>query len=343
MGEESAMKPGIAVGGGAPRECAAFLLDHEGRAGVPCTGMVRLTHSTLLRGGKAEVQLKAGSLQRFVPHECTSEDVGTALFDADQVHAIGIFDMRTFNMDRNSDNLLVVRGGGGGGGGARLVPIDHGYILPSYRHLEDPLPLSLSHTPPSHSVLSRCRRAARAARKGCRLAATSLAEKRSFLDAAGPVHKAEEAVKVANRAYNTAVMQLAHAETSAESVSAAHPKLQQAAMAKVDKFRLASRRMEELVQSATARLNGLEGRDGPVTDLDSHYQTPRIRAEAKLKEAARLHAKALAAARRAAVLRSDVKVQVPELRAAIKAADALHDRYEGLVRRQTADQAAYAR
>jgi hypothetical protein len=31
MGEESAMKPGIDVGGGAPRECAAYLLDHEVR------------------------------------------------------------------------------------------------------------------------------------------------------------------------------------------------------------------------------------------------------------------------------------------------------------------------
>ena len=60
-------------------------LRRQGRAGVPCTGMVRLTHSTLLRGGAAEVQLKAGSLQRFVPHDCTSEDVGTALFDTEQV------------------------------------------------------------------------------------------------------------------------------------------------------------------------------------------------------------------------------------------------------------------
>ena len=52
-----------------------------------------------------------------------------------QVHAIGIFDIRTFNMDRNSDNLLVRRGSGDTGG-TRLVPIDHGYILPSYCHLE---------------------------------------------------------------------------------------------------------------------------------------------------------------------------------------------------------------
>ena len=64
------------------------------------------------------------------------------------MHAIGIFDVRTFNMDRNSDNLLVCRGGGGGGA-ARLVPIDHGYILPSYRHLEVRRSPPLPPLPPS--------------------------------------------------------------------------------------------------------------------------------------------------------------------------------------------------
>ena len=96
--------------------------------------MVHVTHSTLLHGGKAEVQVKSGSLQRFVPHECTAEDVGTSGLDAAQVHAIGVFDVRTFNMDRNSDNVLVRRGADGTV--AALVPIDHGYILPSYNHLE---------------------------------------------------------------------------------------------------------------------------------------------------------------------------------------------------------------
>ena len=37
MGAESAMKPGVAVGGGAARECAAFLLDHE--VGLLCVRM----------------------------------------------------------------------------------------------------------------------------------------------------------------------------------------------------------------------------------------------------------------------------------------------------------------
>ena len=54
---------------------------------MPCTGMARLAHSTLLPRGAAEVQLKAGSLQRFVPHDCTSEDVGSSLFDTEQVRA----------------------------------------------------------------------------------------------------------------------------------------------------------------------------------------------------------------------------------------------------------------
>ena len=55
-----------------------------------------------------------------------------------QVHAIGIFDIRTFNMDRNTDNLLVRSdpNASTSAGSMRLVPIDHGYILPSYKHLE---------------------------------------------------------------------------------------------------------------------------------------------------------------------------------------------------------------
>jgi len=168
MDGASAMRAGIPVGGGAFRECAAFLLDRGGFAQVPSTTMLRITHSSILATLEAEVQIKAGSLQRFCEHECTVEDVGTASFPPEQVHAIGVFDVRTFNMDRNSDNILFsARGGGGGGGGAgareddddddeeaaanacrgvtraaakasaRLVPIDHGYILPSLLHLEE--------------------------------------------------------------------------------------------------------------------------------------------------------------------------------------------------------------
>jgi len=130
MDAASDMRPGIPVGGGAARECAAFLLDHEGLAGVPSTAMLRISHSTLQPRADAEVELKVGSLQRFCEHECTVEDVGTSGFPVEAVHAIGMLDVRVFNMDRNSDNILFAPG-------PRLVPIDHGYILPALEHLEE--------------------------------------------------------------------------------------------------------------------------------------------------------------------------------------------------------------
>jgi hypothetical protein len=68
MNVESAMKPGIRVGGGAARECAAYLLDHDGVASVPVTAMLYITHSAIVPGSKAEVQIKVGSLQRFQEH-----------------------------------------------------------------------------------------------------------------------------------------------------------------------------------------------------------------------------------------------------------------------------------
>lgn len=136
MDVESGMKAGVTVGGGAVRECAAFLLDHGGLGAVPCTAMLRITHTTLLAHSEAEVQIKVGSLQRFQQHDCTAEDVGTGGFDLQQLHAIGVLDVRTFNMDRNSDNVLV-KLASTSSRSVQLVPIDHGYILPSFKHLEE--------------------------------------------------------------------------------------------------------------------------------------------------------------------------------------------------------------
>jgi len=142
MFEESAMKPGIRVGSGAARECSAYLLDHGGFASVPVTAMLYITHTVIVPEDKAEVQIKVGSLQRFHQHKCTAEDMGTCRFRMSDVHSIGVFDVRTFNMDRNSDNLLVAsllagEARHGDESMLRLVPIDHGYILPSCKHLED--------------------------------------------------------------------------------------------------------------------------------------------------------------------------------------------------------------
>ena len=51
--------------------------------------------------------LKLGSVQLFVPHACSAEDVGSGLWKADQVHRIGILDVRLCNLDRNEDNILI--------------------------------------------------------------------------------------------------------------------------------------------------------------------------------------------------------------------------------------------
>lgn len=41
---EAGQKPGIPVGGGAIREAAAYLLDHDGAANVPTTTVVEVKH-----------------------------------------------------------------------------------------------------------------------------------------------------------------------------------------------------------------------------------------------------------------------------------------------------------
>ena len=82
--------------------------------------------------------LKPGSLQAFAEHKCDANDMSPSHFSADNVHRIGIFDVRLLNCDRHTGNLLVRERGGRDGGGASfsrrsvysLVPIDHGYALP---------------------------------------------------------------------------------------------------------------------------------------------------------------------------------------------------------------------
>jgi hypothetical protein len=51
--------------------------------------------------------VKQASLQLYVPHACSAEDVGPSLWPADEVHKIAILDIRLGNTDRNNDNMLV--------------------------------------------------------------------------------------------------------------------------------------------------------------------------------------------------------------------------------------------
>jgi len=121
-----AISPILPPGGGAVREVIAFSLD-QGRAGVPPTYLLEGFSHPHWTDTNGEQTAKTGSLQQFVPHYAVMADVGSSLFSVDNVHNIGILDLRLFNLDRNGENLLVVKEDIQ----FRLVPIDHSYILPS--------------------------------------------------------------------------------------------------------------------------------------------------------------------------------------------------------------------
>jgi hypothetical protein len=87
---------------------------------------------------------KLGSLQLYMQHKCDANDMAPShFFSADNIHRIGIFDIRLLNCDRHAGNLLiqersVERASGSSTSGTRLshgapytlIPIDHGYALP---------------------------------------------------------------------------------------------------------------------------------------------------------------------------------------------------------------------
>lgn len=136
FGAENAPKrrsstPLLPPGGGAAREVAAYQLDQavvgfdDCRAGVPATYWAdNFQHKAFVRGSEL---LKSGSLQEFVPNDGESHVMSSSRFPVDDVHRIGVLDMRILNMDRNGENMLVKREGDH----FSLIPIDHSYILPA--------------------------------------------------------------------------------------------------------------------------------------------------------------------------------------------------------------------
>lgn len=141
--DESYLSPkmGVVVGDGAIKEHAAYVLDHGAHAGVPRTETVVLMEHNLDMDELEELPQpplassprRVGSFQEFREHMCTSEDLGSSLFAVDDVHRIGLLDLRLFNLDRHLGNILVQLEEGR----YKLIPIDHGYILPSFRCLSD--------------------------------------------------------------------------------------------------------------------------------------------------------------------------------------------------------------
>jgi len=149
---EAGFKEGILVGEASLRECAAYLLDHQGFSGVPETELALCQHPAFYSSPVEEIfvsssptrlflspqlgrKVKLGSFQEFVDHDGDTEDMGTSFlskFPVEEVHKIAVLDVRLFNEDRHAGNILhreIVKDNGETR--FELIPIDHGYTLPS--------------------------------------------------------------------------------------------------------------------------------------------------------------------------------------------------------------------
>lgn len=135
-------KRSVRVGETGMRELAAYLLDHDGFAGVPPTAFVNISDVGFHVNdttANTNTPYKIASLQRFVQHDFDSGELGSSSFSVASIHRIGIFDVRLLNLDRHAGNILVKkheRQENYGGEAAELVPIDHGLCLPEW--LDDP-------------------------------------------------------------------------------------------------------------------------------------------------------------------------------------------------------------
>lgn len=130
------LRTGIPVGGAAFRELAAFIVDHDGHAGVPTTALAMASHPAFCyRASKDNASPKLGALQVYVPHQYSADVVGATRFGTDNVHAIAVLDVRLANQDRHGGNLLVQTLGRRNA--CRLVPIDHGACLPLATELSE--------------------------------------------------------------------------------------------------------------------------------------------------------------------------------------------------------------
>lgn len=143
------IKGGIGGGECAVRECIAWLLDEAGIAGVPPTAMARAWAEGFRGQGE-----KLGSLQVYVRHECSAEDMGPSLFSLSDVQAIALLDIRLCNQDRHCGNMLVQslrpalsnddseigamhRAANKSPPRVKLIPIDHGFCLPHPASMSD--------------------------------------------------------------------------------------------------------------------------------------------------------------------------------------------------------------
>jgi len=120
------LNPLLPPGGGSIREVAAYFLDN-GFAGVPETYLI----SGIQHCAFNSPNPKSGSLQRYIEN-IEDHEMSSSFFAVEDVHKMGILDIRLFNMDRNSENYLIINSVNPNINSVnpKLVPIDHSYILP---------------------------------------------------------------------------------------------------------------------------------------------------------------------------------------------------------------------
>jgi len=117
------VKFGVKPGEGAIRECLAYLLDKDHFAKVPKTKHIELNNFL-----KSSSVKKRGSIQQYIENIGNSSDFSSSKFSVGNVQRIAQLDIRTFNMDRNGENLLVIENEDDE---FELIPIDHTYVLPN--------------------------------------------------------------------------------------------------------------------------------------------------------------------------------------------------------------------
>jgi len=118
----------IPIGEGCKREVAAYLLDRDSFYSVPRTVLTEITHDGFQSGDESSVKTKTGSLQEYIEHDGASWDIGSNVFDVEQVHKIGVLDLHIFNNDRHGGNILYKKNEENKT--YELIPIDHGFSLP---------------------------------------------------------------------------------------------------------------------------------------------------------------------------------------------------------------------
>jgi len=142
----SSFKEGILIGEASVREASAFLLDHGNWAGIPPTGLAFCEHPAFYLtqepagedvgiNVKNQGKKKLGSFQKYIVHDGNTEDKSMSLisqFPLDEVHKIAVLDIRLFNTDRHGGNILYSESVDDEGNTRyTLIPIDHGYTIPS--------------------------------------------------------------------------------------------------------------------------------------------------------------------------------------------------------------------